>query len=44
MLANTVSAFENNPDGWPLTLDRIVMGNAIIEIGATDELRVLRTA
>ncbi|WP_181316998.1 DUF3653 domain-containing protein [Photobacterium phosphoreum] len=36
------------PDGWPLTPDRIIMGNTLIEIGAEDELRfqreVLRTA
>lgn len=36
------------PDGWPLTPGRIIMGNALIEIGAADELRfqreVLRTA
>ncbi|SMY33878.1 Phage protein [Photobacterium malacitanum] len=36
------------PDGWPLTPNRIIMGNALIEIGAADELRfqreVLRTA
>ena len=36
------------PDGWQLTPDRIIMGNALIEIEAEDELRfkreVLRTA
>lgn len=36
------------PDGWPLTADRIIIGNALIEIGATEELRfqheVLRVA
>ena len=36
------------PDGWSLTPNRIIMGNALIEIGAVDELRfqreVLRTA
>ncbi|PQJ85893.1 hypothetical protein BTO21_13730 [Photobacterium phosphoreum] len=30
------------PDGWPLTSNRIMMGNALIEIGATDELRFQR--
>jgi hypothetical protein len=36
------------PDGWPLTPNRIIMGNALIEIAADNELRfqreVLRTA
>ncbi|MCD9465735.1 DUF3653 domain-containing protein [Photobacterium iliopiscarium] len=36
------------PDSWPLTPNRIIMGNALIEIGAYDELifqrEVLRTA
>ncbi|WP_412547369.1 hypothetical protein [Photobacterium piscicola] len=30
------------PDGWPLTPNRIIMGNALIEIGAADELRFQR--
>lgn len=30
------------PDGWPLTPDRIVMRNALIEIGAADGLRFQR--
>lgn len=30
------------PDGWPLTPNRIIMGNTLIEIGAADELRFQR--
>ncbi|PSW32487.1 hypothetical protein C9J21_11645 [Photobacterium phosphoreum] len=29
-------------DGWPLTPNRIIMGNALIEVGAADELRFQR--
>lgn len=36
------------PDSWPLTPNRIIMGNALIEIEVADELRfqreVLQTA